>query len=286
MNAFLNILKISINKFPRLALVCRTIRDAKQIVSEPKDTPLGFKFSGSKLMEEGKFEIKETNIVKEYLSSADVFINIGANVGYYCCIALANNVKTVAFEPLESNLKYLYANIRANNWGSNIEIFPIALSKEIGLLELYGGGTGASLVKGWAGTPDYYKRLVPVSTLDCVLSNRFENKKLFILVDVEGAELLMLKGADHIVHMNPKPVWMIEITVSAHQPEGITINPDLLTTFRLFWDAGYKAYTADENRRIIGYEEILAIANDGDNTLEVHNFLFIDKNVKIEHKEN
>ena len=129
-------------------------------------------------MEQGLYEAEEVEIVKRYLSDADVFINIGANIGYYCCIALNLGKKTIAFEPIDLHLKYLYRNIKANNW-DDIEIFPIALSKNTGLMKIYGGGEAASLIEGWSGTPKHYCRLVPTSTLDNVLCNRLAGKKCF-----------------------------------------------------------------------------------------------------------
>ena len=119
--------------------------------------------------------------------------------------------------------------------GIQAEIFPpMALSNQVGIIEIYGGGTGASLLKGWAGTPESYVTLVPCSTMDRVLGNRFQGSKTLMIVDIEGAEKLMLEGAAAFVAMEPKPVWLVEISVGEHQPKGIKINPNLLSTFQLF----------------------------------------------------
>ena len=270
----ISIIKSIVYRFPKLALAYQAMRDSSRLENEPQETPLGFKFSGNKQMVEGRFEVLETEIVREQLKNSDILINIGANIGYYCCIALDKGIPVVAFEPVDSNLKFLYANMKANAWDAGIEIFPIALSNNKGLLEIYGGGTGASLVEGGAGTSSNYKRLVPVNTLDNVLGDRFDGKSVFILVDIEGAEKEMLDGASYLLNMEPKPIWMIEITVSTHQPKGVDINPHLLSTFQIFWNAGYKAYTADSNRRLVTFEEVSNIQNGGENTLQVHNFLF------------
>ena len=54
----------------------------------PHETSMGFKFIGNSLMESGQFEQLESEWVRRIIKDADVFVNVGANVGYYCCIAL------------------------------------------------------------------------------------------------------------------------------------------------------------------------------------------------------
>ena len=264
-------------RFPFLARTYRTIRDNMTTFQEPKMTPMGFKFTGTSKMEEGIYEVDEVEIVKRHLKDVDIFINIGANSGYYCCIALAFGKETIAFEPIDLNLRYLYRNIKANNWDDKIEIFPLALSNKTGLIEIYGAGTGASLIEGWAEISKNYSRLVPVSTLDSVLCNRLAGQKCFFLVDIEGSEKYMLEGAKAHLNFLPKPIWMVEISITEHQPQGTKINPNLLSTFKIFWENGYEVWTADKNSYHIKEEDILEIYEKGDNIFETHNFLFIEK---------
>jgi FkbM family methyltransferase len=261
-------------RYPWLAKLYRDFRSGKSLVKEPKHTPLGFKFIGNSAMESGDFEKVETEIIQRYLKTTDIFVNIGANIGYYCCIALEQKIPTLAFEPIELNLKYLYKNIAANDWQGNIEIFPVALGNKAGLIEIYGGGTSASLVQGWARTPDYYRRWVPVSTLDNLTGSRLNGKQCLVLIDVEGAELLVLEGAATFLDMTPKPIWVIEITVTEHLPEGVHVNPNLLKTFEVFWDHGYRAWTCNRDKRRVNKSEIEAILQTGVNTLKTHNFIF------------
>jgi FkbM family methyltransferase len=260
----------------------RYLRDGWQIDEEPQETSMGFKLVGNESMQNGQFESEETQIVKHIISYVDIVVNVGANIGYYCCIALSQGKYVIAFEPINLNLRYLLRNIKANNYESRIEVYPIALSDKVGVIEIYGGGTGASLVKGWAGTPEQYVTLVPSSTLDNVLGSRLQSKKCFIIVDIEGAERLMLEGASSIIDMEPDPIWMMEISVSEHQPKGVSINPNLLSTFYVFWNRGYEAWTADEACRAIHPDEIEEIIKTGTNTLHAHNFLFIKKGKKSE----
>jgi FkbM family methyltransferase len=80
-------------------------------------------------MAQGTFEPEETELIRTILKDVDVLINVGANVGYYCCHALSMGKAVVAFEPIQRNLRYLCVNIKTNGW--SCEIYPIALSNRV-----------------------------------------------------------------------------------------------------------------------------------------------------------
>jgi FkbM family methyltransferase len=281
-NHLIQFAKPLIEHFPKLAMIYRYVRDSWEVYEDPQETQMGFKLVGNHSMQSGQFEPEETQIVKQLLPCVDIVINVGANIGYYCCIALSQGKYVVAFEPINLNLRCLLRNIKENNWESRIEVYPMALSNKVGVIEIYGGGTMASLVKGWAGTPEQYVTLVPSTTLDNALDTRFQGKRCFILVDIEGAEQLMLEGSSSIIDMVPRPIWMMEISISELQPKGISINPNLLSTFHIFWNNGYEAWTAARQCRIIYPDEIKTIVETGIDTLHTHNFLFIEQGKKCE----
>jgi FkbM family methyltransferase len=274
---FVKMVKPFVERFPRLAIICRTVRDSWDTVCEPRMTPMGFKLIGNSVMEAGDFEKLETEWVRRIIKDMDVFINVGANVGYYCCLALAecnSSLPIIAFEPVATNFDYLKRNVIANGGDSNVELFPLALGDQVGVVKIYGGGVCASTVEGWEGINKAHYSYVPVNTLDNVIGNRFDAEKCFFLVDVEGAEFSVLKGALSVLLRNPKPVWMIEICVKEHQPAGVELNPDLLAIFDLFWNTGYEVWTVGEAPHRVSRPEIELIVERGIDTLGTHNFIF------------
>jgi FkbM family methyltransferase len=278
----IKMLRPIIARFPKLAITYLFLRDSSSLEDTPKKTPLGFKFIGNQSMQNGKFEPDESSIVTQLLPKVDMVINVGANIGYYCCLALSHKKHVVAFEPINLNVRYLLKNIKENGWGAQIEIFPIALSDKIDVMKMYGGGTGASLLKGWANIPDFYSSLVPCSTLNNVLGTKFQGKKILMIVDIEGAEKMMLEGASIFMEMKPKPIWLIEISIFEHQPKGVDINPNLFSTFQMFWAQGYESWTADKKCKEVKAEEIMKIIQDKQDTLLTHNFIFIEKSRRNE----
>jgi len=241
-------------------------------------TPLGFVFSGStsihhNAMQKGEFESSEVEWLKDQLNSIDYFIDIGANVGYFSCIARSEGKHVIAVEPLWKNLQMLLRNIELNS-GSPVEVFPLALSSEIGAMNLYGfSSTGASLLANWAGAPVSAVRRVPVTTLDNILGGRFIDKKILIKVDVEGFEYQLLKGSKNTLDREIKPVWLIEITNSQFHPQGL--NPNFEDTFEEFWRRGYLCYAlTSAGKRFIENRNFVEVNKY--QSKSVINYIFID----------
>src|SRR4030042_5248587 len=132
------------------------------------NTPFGFKmiarnYIANRMMMDGIFEIEEVELIKRNLLGADVFVDVGANIGLYTCIACSLGKYVLAVEPQSQNLECLYANIKYNNWQKSTEVFPLGLSNEPDLLMLYGAsGPSASLISGWAGYSKRFKSVIPV----------------------------------------------------------------------------------------------------------------------------
>ena len=229
-------------------------------------TPLGFKLIGSNsihhlAMQDGTFEPDETFLFKGLFQDADVFVDVGANIGFYTCLAQSAGKHVIAVEPLPKNLEYLYANILGNGW-KDIEVFPVGLSEGSGLATLYGGSsTGASLIGSWAGASQLFHRIISVSTLDILLGVRFTGKQLLIKIDVEGAEFSVLLGAINVMCLQPKPTWIVEICLSEYHPNGM--NPNFQDTFNLFWQYGYEARTANQSNQLIQRTDVDQWVKDG-----------------------
>ena len=120
---------------------------------------------------------------------------------------------------------------------------------------LYGAsGPSASLVSGWAGYSNRFRREIPVNTLDTLLADRFSVKKLFIKIDVEGAEYNVLLGALKTLCISPRPTWFIEICLDEFHPGGF--NKDYEATFNLFWKHGYTVRMANKANTLVGPADI------------------------------
>ena len=134
-------------------------------------------------------EREELALLKTYLCKGGVFVDIGANIGYYSLMATTLGAsKVFAFEPNETVRNRFEFNIRSNNLENKITCIPAALGTIEGSLPLsvdsndLGAGT---LIHN--GTSDETK-LVKVRRLDSVLKEYSVNKIDALKIDVEGYE--------------------------------------------------------------------------------------------------
>lgn len=271
-------LKSFAKKIPGVATAYRQIRDYRLAHSAPKVTPFGFSMVGNHAMEKGTFEPEETKFFKTLIEDADVLVNAGANTGYYCLHALAAHKQVIAFEPMPQNAALLRKNIGINNWTERAEVFEMALGDRSGTVPMYGSGTGASLIKGWASFSPRKPIMIPLSSLDAILGNKLKGKKVMVLVDVEGAEYDLILGAKKLLASDPKPLWMVEVTLWESQPKGRATNPNFLKTFELFWSYDYDAYGLKPDGMVVPvrHEEIREMSISGKKDLQP-NIIFIHR---------
>ena len=103
-------MKSSIRKIiqnsPLLSTVGRALRHHRALVLKPETTSWGFLFKGHPGMISGTFEPKETALVQSILNDTDLFLNVGANIGFYCAHALHAGKKCIAFNHTRRMLPY------------------------------------------------------------------------------------------------------------------------------------------------------------------------------------
>lgn len=259
-----------VRKHPHLLRFVRYLKWKKYILSDWSSThlftrkrcvqtPFGFQlisgsFHANQLMQEGTFEQEEVVIMKKALDNVEVFLDVGANIGYYVCLARMLGKHVVAFEPQPQNLVCLLQNLKINNW-TDVEVFPLGLGDRVGVAQLFGSsGPSASLIKGWAEYPSAYRQNIPINLLDSVIGSRFEGNRLLVKIDVEGFEYEVLCGATNLLRRWPKPIWFVEICLNEFHPSGI--NPNYMQTFELFWQNGYQVFAANNNETQISKSDV------------------------------
>ncbi len=206
-------------------------------------TSYGFTLAGDPRMVSDQWEVAERAIFVSLLDTTDVVIDVGANIGFYSCLAAMMGKRVIAIEPSHRNLQLLKRNLWDNHL-TDVELLPVALANSCGLAQIYGFGGIASLVKGWAHADAHHAELIPVTTLDTILAGRFAKEKLLIKIDVEGFELELLQGAVESLRREPRPTWIIEILSRDDVVPGGT-NLRFVQTFEYLWEAGYECKLLD-----------------------------------------
>jgi hypothetical protein len=149
----------------------------------------------------------------------------------------------------------------------------VGLAAKPGLGRIYGFGGIASFIPGWAQAREAHASLVPLSTLDTFVADRFHGKKLLIKIDVEGFELEVLAGARKTLSLDPKPTWLVEILLrNPIIPSGTSRS--FFETFEVFWGKGYRCAKLDPPRTPITDADVSRWITKGAVDADMHDFLF------------
>lgn len=256
-----------------LPFVGRAYRSAREIGRRrSRQSSYGFRLAGAPDMAKEDFDHDQASAFLECIATHDVVLDIGANVGFYSCLASRHGKPVLAFEPSERNLRFLFRNLWENEF-RNVEVFPMGLGTQRGLSAIYGFGGIASFVPGWAQARKSRFSVVPVTTLDSIVGERFGEERILIKVDVEGFELDVLNGASKIMKKKPRPTWLIEILLRNPVVPG-GVNPRFRDAFEIFWKNGYQCRKLDHDRSPVSQEDVARWQDQGFVESGTSNFLF------------
>lgn len=143
----------------------------------------------------------------EHVREGDVVWDIGANVGVFTFAAaslVGSRGHILAVEPdiWLANLIQKSAKLSSNQ-GLSIDVLPVAIAENCGIeaFLVAARGRASNCLENSGGRSQSggfrARNLVPTFSLDKLLT--ISEKPSFIKIDVEGAELLVLKGAKKIL---------------------------------------------------------------------------------------
>lgn len=191
------------------------------------------------------------------LRPGDIFIDVGANVGWMTemgAVLVGANGSVISFEPSPSTMNLLRRRVERLAL-RNVTLVQAAVGEQSGQLTLYEydenyGGASGLRPGGWIGHQHVAETLVDLATLDdFVTSRRIESIRL-IKIDVQGAEIDVLRGASRLLASERPPVLFVEIERDACIAFGRT-PADLIVELTR---AGYRLFSW----RAQGLEDVLS----------------------------
>ena len=165
----------------------------------------------------GNFEPECTFLLTKLIKKGDTVFDIGANFGWYSCHfaqLVGKAGKVHIFEPTNA-MEELKNNLILNGFVKRCVLNQVALGEKEGTETLFIphklGAAFASLREHSYCNGDKSSQIsVPVEKLDdYVIANKIREID-FIKIDVEGAEYLVLKGAENVLKKY-SPVIMLEL---------------------------------------------------------------------------
>ncbi len=163
-----------------------------------------------------QFEKMETGFVQRLLRPGMTALDIGAHHGLYTLL-LAKRVgrkgRVLAFEPSPRERQRLKKHLGWNRC-SNVELVPCALGEEQGEMDLFqilGSQDWCNSLRPPAVDQPTETVRVSVRRLDQVLAERQISRVDFLKLDVEGAELSVLRGAESLLLRPWRPAILAEV---------------------------------------------------------------------------
>jgi len=208
----------------------------------------------------GVYELDNTLLMYENLRPDSVFIDIGANLGYYTCLFSSYLKKglVISFEPSTQIFSALEKNLELNQF-KNAKIFNLGLGKRKQVKKLY---LNSKNLGGSSLNESVYKKF-DNSEFETV---KIENASKFILslnlkkidlikIDVEGFESDVIEGLK-LVLKKYSPKILVEISSQAIGNTKKTKN-----IFQMLEKCGYSLlklnYTNQTNRNKLNYKNLL-----------------------------
>jgi FkbM family methyltransferase len=177
------------------------------------------------------------------LCPGDLFVDIGANVGYYSLLAssvVGESGGVVAIEASPSIYMKLNRSIEANQC-KNVRVVNVAVSNRPGHVTIYSGPpenrSATSTLQDWRGGKPEAK--VVALPLDQILTEGELQRVRLIKIDVEGAEPAILRQIAETIQRYPRGIEiLVECTLKDNSQEWDVI-------FAVLFSAGFSAYAIE-----------------------------------------
>lgn len=154
----------------------------------------------------GEFDEDDVEFFRACIQPGDTVFDVGANVGLIsipigCHLTALGSGELISFEPIKANYERLTANMKLNGLEKIARACNVALGDHEGTLEIsletrHGAQTGNAIASEIVGDEKGFTRVsCTLTRLDTLAAAQGIARVDFMKVDIEGAEMLFLKGA-------------------------------------------------------------------------------------------
>jgi FkbM family methyltransferase len=217
----------------------------------------------------GNYEVATVEYLKKILKIGDVFIDVGANIGYVSAVAAgcvgAATGEVHSFEPVPEYFRKLKQMADQNN-EYKIRANQCGLGDKTGFLELdvsksvdYPNIGWNTMVPGLMSNHEPKQTInVPVYTLDKYIEKKRLGEISVIKIDVEGFEFPVLKGLHNFFETtDEKPVIICEIAPAAYPLLGYTLSQ--MSDYMASWS--YEAFSLIVPTKVVDITKLKETTN-------------------------
>jgi len=176
------------------------------------------------------------------LEPGSLFVDVGANVGLYTIWCIEAGAEVIALEPSRIARERLVSNLRLN--GYSAELVPAALGESEGTLRLTTELDNQNHLVLSPDSEQVESEEVPVLTLDGLIGERTIDG---LKVDVEGAEILVLRGAQRL--LAERRIRLIQL--EWNESSLMLLEQSRMPIAELLSSYGYELFRADETGHLV-----------------------------------
>ena len=178
------------------------------------------------------------------------FLDLGAHVGYFSCLAgrlVGPRGLVVAFEPNPRNYELLLANVWRNGL-TNVVCFPWAVSDSSRIVDLYLSPDNSGDHRIYGEGEHVPVRAVALDSLEAL-----RPPVDVVKIDVQGAEEAVFRGAERLLAASPDALVVAEFSV--HEASAFGSDPRALLDY--YRSLGFTIHAQHPEQR-----EVLALSDD------------------------
>ena len=201
-------------------------------------------------------------ILKNYVKDCKYIVDVGANIGCHAIsyAGFSPESKIWAFEPQKKLFNILSGNVELNGYTNRLMVYNMGLGHTKMTTQLrsiddvrdvnHNGWNKAGLGIGKNG------ETIEIRTLDS-----FELPGLdFMKIDVEGAEGLVIMGAEETIKKY-KPIVFFEHNYTRVNPKDVNLE-QIPTPFEMLAKLGYKTFLYTDWENFLAFPEYLVKENE------------------------
>jgi FkbM family methyltransferase len=192
--------------------------------------------------------------MRDHLKPGDVFVDVGANIGYYSLLAaraVGKDGSVIAFEPSPAVGRQLAANIERNGLGDRVTVHSVAAGAVPGTANIFLAGrdnigqTSTRPGPGFTAEGEVDVRRVD----DCVPVTAYP-KVTFLKIDTEGDELAAAEGARALMSAMPRGAMVL---VEVDEPRMAQRDTTPRALFDLMTAHGFRAFSIKNDYDVASY---------------------------------
>lgn len=210
----------------------------------------------ARIRQNGVWEEYETKLTLDLVKAGDVYVDVGANIGYYSLIAsrcVGASGKVISYEPDPENYALLEANIALNEL-KNVHTYNLALYDQDKTGQLFLSGDNLGDHRIYESPEARESRAITLVHGGKHVSSQSTHVD-FLKIDTQGAEFFVVNGLYELICANKDHLKMIlEVC-----PYGIRKSgSDGMDLLKLLDDSGMQYHIIDH----IGHTLIPAQSHD------------------------